>query len=271
MPSTKAIFISPSAHLVDAEQVDPSHRAAPLARGRRDGGCGGIRRRPRRHAVGARPSTWPRAARAAGPAPTPSGTRATTGSRKPEHDELARLVGRDAARLEVEQLRLVDRADRARMRRAAAVRLVDLERRDGDRAGRLRQVHPELAEEAVGADGRSLDRDEALEVGPGRSRAAPPWTAGRRSCRVPTWVVYEVRSKSCSSLPNTISTCSTELRSPTSRLSTRLRTSRPPSWASAHCSDGALADRRRRGAGSRRRSPAAPGGWRSAAMRPRRA
>ena len=50
----------------------------------------------------------------------------------------------------------------------------------------------------------------------------------------PMWVVYEVRSNSCSSAPNTISTCSTELRSPTSRLSTRLRTRRPPSWARAH-------------------------------------
>ena len=50
----------------------------------------------------------------------------------------------------------------------------------------------------------------------------------------PMCVVYEVRSKSCSSPPNTISTCSTELRSPSRRLSTRLRTSRLPSWASAH-------------------------------------
>ena len=52
----------------------------------------------------------------------------------------------------------------------------------------------------------------------------------------PMWRVYEVRSKSWSSAPNTISTCSTELRLPTSRLSTRLRTSRPPSWASAQWS-----------------------------------
>src|SRR4051794_28153964 len=43
---------------------------------------------------------------------------------KPEHDELARLVGRDAARLEVEQLRLVDRADGARVHGPAAVGLV---------------------------------------------------------------------------------------------------------------------------------------------------
>ena len=52
----------------------------------------------------------------------------------------------------------------------------------------------------------------------------------------PTWRVYEVRSNSCSSAPKTISTCSTVLRSPSSRLSTRLRTSRPPSWARAQCS-----------------------------------
>ncbi len=52
------------------------------------------------------------------------------------------------------------------MHRPPAVRLVDLERRDRDRARRLREVHPELAEEAVGADGALLDRDEALEIGP---------------------------------------------------------------------------------------------------------
>ena len=52
----------------------------------------------------------------------------------------------------------------------------------------------------------------------------------------PTWRVYEVRSNSWSPPPNTISTCSTELRSPSSRLSTRLRTSRDPSWASAQWS-----------------------------------
>ena len=49
----------------------------------------------------------------------------------------------------------------------------------------------------------------------------------------PTWRVYEVRSWSWSSAPNTISTCSTVLRSPARTLSTRERTSRPPSWASA--------------------------------------
>ncbi len=53
---------------------------------------------------------------------------------------------------------------------------------------------------------------------------------------LPMCVVYDVRSNSCSSAPNTISTCSTELRSPISRLSTRERTRRPPSCASAHCS-----------------------------------
>ena len=49
----------------------------------------------------------------------------------------------------------------------------------------------------------------------------------------PTWRVYDVRSNSWSAPPNTISTCSTELRSPSSRLSTRLRTRREPSCASA--------------------------------------
>ena len=49
----------------------------------------------------------------------------------------------------------------------------------------------------------------------------------------PRWRVYEVRSTTWSSVPNTISTCSTALRSPSRRLSTRLRTIRPPSWARA--------------------------------------
>ena len=52
----------------------------------------------------------------------------------------------------------------------------------------------------------------------------------------PMWRVYDVRSNSWSAPPKTISTCSTELRSPSSRLSTRLRTSRDPSWASAQWS-----------------------------------
>ena len=52
------------------------------------------------------------------------------------------------------------------MHRPTAVGLVDLQRRDGDRAGGLRQVHPELTEEAVRPDGALLDRDQALEVGP---------------------------------------------------------------------------------------------------------
>ena len=52
----------------------------------------------------------------------------------------------------------------------------------------------------------------------------------------PMWRVYEVRSNSWSAPPNTISTCSTVLRSPSRRLSTRLRTRREPSWASAQWS-----------------------------------
>ena len=54
------------------------------------------------------------------------------------------------------------------MRRAAAIRLVDLERRDRDRAGRLGQVHPELAEEAVRPDRGLLDDDHALHERPRR-------------------------------------------------------------------------------------------------------
>src|SRR5437899_11365173 len=74
-----------------------------------------------------------------------------------EHDELASLIGRDAAALEVEGLGLIDRSDRARMGGPAAVRLVDLERRDRDGPGLLRKVHPELAEEAVRPDRGRLD------------------------------------------------------------------------------------------------------------------
>src|SRR6478752_5308230 len=86
---------------------------------------------------------------------------------EPEDDELARLVGRDPAALEVEQLRFVDRANGRAVHGAPAVRLVDLEARDRDRAGRLRQVHPELAEVAVRPDRGLFDRDQALHVGPG--------------------------------------------------------------------------------------------------------
>ena len=49
----------------------------------------------------------------------------------------------------------------------------------------------------------------------------------------PTWRVYAVRSKSWSRPPKTISTCSTSLPSPSSRLSIRERTTRPPRWAMA--------------------------------------
>ncbi len=53
------------------------------------------------------------------------------------------------------------------MGRPAAVGLVDLEARDRDGAGLLGEVHPELAEEAVGASRALLDRDHALHVAPG--------------------------------------------------------------------------------------------------------
>src|SRR3954469_19805522 len=60
-------------------------------------------------------------------------------------DELARLVGRDPATLEIEQLALVDGTDRAGVGSASAVRLVDLQAGDGDGPRRLREVHAELA------------------------------------------------------------------------------------------------------------------------------
>ena len=153
-----------------------------------------------------------------------------------EDDELAGLVGRDAARLEVEELSRVDGPDRRRVHRPAAVGLVDLERRDCHRASRLREVHPELAEEEIGPAGRLLDRDEALHVGAG------PVEEGALREEVARRVAADVgrvagRSKTCSADPNTISACSTELRSPSSRLSTRERTRREPSWASAQWSE----------------------------------
>src|SRR5438309_6878641 len=57
-----------------------------------------------------------------------------------EDDELPSFVGRDAAALEIEELRLVDRPDGAGVGRAAAVRLVDLERRYRDGSRLLREV-----------------------------------------------------------------------------------------------------------------------------------
>ena len=58
-----------------------------------------------------------------------------------EHDELARLVRRDAAALEIEELRLVDRTDRAGVRGPSTIRLVDLERGIAtDRASRDRFI-----------------------------------------------------------------------------------------------------------------------------------
>src|SRR3990172_4738084 len=73
------------------------------------------------------------------------------------------------------------------MRRPPAVWLVDLERRDRDRASRPRQVHPELAQERIRADRRLLDRDEALHVRPGpvEERALGQELAGRVAAEMP--------------------------------------------------------------------------------------
>src|SRR6188474_2025186 len=57
---------------------------------------------------------------------------------EPQHDQSLRLFGRDATRLEVVQLVVVDRADRARVRALDVVRL-DLEVRDRLRARALGQ------------------------------------------------------------------------------------------------------------------------------------
>ena len=211
----------PVGDLVDAEEVDPSHAAAL-------GGCAAApaRRRP----------TSPRAARAGAPARRLERHPRDDRLEEAEDDELARLVGRDAAALEVEELALVDRADRARVGRAAAVGLVDLEATGW----------PPSASPSRGSSrtrrGSCRSRSRC-----GRSMIMPFMNERARSSRAPldsrlpvvsrpTWRVYEVRSNSWSSPPNTISTCSTELRSPSRRLSTRLRTSREPSWASAQWS-----------------------------------
>jgi hypothetical protein len=66
-----------------------------------------------------------------------------------EHDELARQVARQAAAHQVEDLRLIDRADRAGVGCSPDVGLVDLETGDGHRARLLGQQHGELAQEAV--------------------------------------------------------------------------------------------------------------------------
>src|SRR6185369_4907232 len=109
------------------------------------------------------------------------------GLEEAEHDELAGLVGRNAAALEIEQLALVDRPDGARVHRPTAVRLVDLEAGDRHGAGLLRKVHPKLAEEAVGAASALLDRDHALQVGPRRIQedALREEVAGRVPADVP--------------------------------------------------------------------------------------
>src|SRR5688572_23094356 len=49
---------------------------------------------------------------------------------EPHDDELASEVARQSAALQVEDLRLVDRPDRARVARSPDVGLVDLQRRD---------------------------------------------------------------------------------------------------------------------------------------------
>ena len=99
-----------------------------------------------------------------------------------EDDELARHVARHAAAHQVEDLGLVDRPDRARVGCTSDVGLVDLEAGDGHRARLLGQQHGELAQEAVGAVGRALDRDHALVVTARAIEENALATAGRRSC-----------------------------------------------------------------------------------------
>src|SRR3954462_13109601 len=159
VPSTQAIFIVPSG--TSSRPIRSIRRSAWS-------GCAASVTRTR--------SGRGRNDRAAGPLVLEEVADAVldVGQRDPRHDglqeaqddELAGLVVGDAAVLEVEHLALVDRPDRRRVGGAAAIGLIDLERRDGDRTRLLGQVHPELAEEAVGPDGAAVDRDQALHERP---------------------------------------------------------------------------------------------------------
>ena len=190
MPSTKTIFIAPSATSSTPRRSIAPHRATggpARISGVRRPGRGGRARVPLRVEQLAQPVAGglERHAR-------------DDRLEEAEDDELARLVGRDPAALEVEELGLVDRADRRRVGGAPAVGLVDLERRDRDRARRLREVHPELAEEAVGPDRGLLDRDQALHVAARAASSSAPFESRLPVVSRPMWRVYEVRSNSWS-------------------------------------------------------------------------
>src|SRR4051794_16675823 len=130
VPSTKTIFISPS------PTSSTASRSIRLigARGRpasRASGGGLDRGRPLVPLVGEELSE-----------PLARGLERNPrnhGLEESEHDHLAGLVRADPAALEVEELALVDRADGRGVRRPAAVRLVDLQRRDRDGPGLLRE------------------------------------------------------------------------------------------------------------------------------------
>ena len=150
-----------------------------------------------------------------------------------EDDELAGVVGGDAAALEVEELGLVDRTDRAGVRR-----------RGGSRAGRSRgsgsRPRAPCCERFIPNSPRKLSVPMAvfsIVIRPFMKLRAASWRtplrAGCRSCRARCGACSWSGRRAASSEPKTISTCSTELPLPSRRLSTRLRTRRPPSWARA--------------------------------------
>ena len=189
-----------------------------------------------------------------------------------EDDELARLVGRDARG---------SRGRRAGSRRSGRRSWQCAARRQSGWSISRRGIATERAafERFIPNSPRKLSvptavfsiDDQALHVASGPRRAARPSTAGCRSCRGRRGGCTRSGRRAGRSPPKTISTCSTELRSPASRLSTRLRTSRAPSWASAQWSVApspmtAVAVLERDGRGR-----AAPGGSRrsSRASRPR--
>ena len=107
--------------------------------------------------------------------------------------------GGDAPALEVEQLGLVDRAHRRGVRCAPAVRLVDLERRDRDGAGRLATGSCRTRPGSCPCRSRVF----SIVIRPFMYvRARSSSTPLDSSCPVvsrPTWRVYEVRSCSWSS------------------------------------------------------------------------
>src|SRR4029078_11164270 len=194
-------------HLVDREQVDPAGHAAALA------GAG-----PAAHFASSRSRRSSRA--------LSSGTRATTGSRKPSTMNLRASSG-GTRRLSRENTWLGPigpPAEECAARRQSGCS-ISSEGMATARAAFDRFMPNSPRNESVPPADFSIVIRPFMKLRD-RSRSAP---FDRRLPVVsrPRWRVYEVRSNSCCSPPKTISPCATELRSPSRRLSTRDRTSRP--------------------------------------------